>query len=159
MVSPIAAKHLLDNTIFIRYGTYCRIVAMQYVVTHLQLPHNSAFPLVCFQKANSYSLKNIVSLAEVQGGAYIRKLVNDLGKELGVGAHMLELRRVRTGIFKKDSIVNLYDFEKAVAAYKDGKDKLLREIIIPGEIVSELHPVVEIKKDGLQEKIKDIEGD
>ena len=98
-------------------------------------------------------------MAEVQGGTYIRKFVNDLGKELGVGAHMLELRRVRTGIFKKDSIVNLYDFEKAVAAYKDGKDKLLREIIIPGEIVSELHPVVEIKKDGLQEKIKDIEGD
>ena len=33
--------------------------------------------------------KNIVFLAEVQGGTYIRKLVDDLGKELGIGAHML----------------------------------------------------------------------
>ena len=117
------------------------------------------FSVGLFSKSEFLFLKNIISLAEVQGGTYIRKLVNDLGKELGVGAHMLELRRVRAGIFKEDSIVNLYDFEKAVDAYKDGKDKLLREIIIPGEIVSELHPVVEIKKDGLQEKIKDIEGD
>ncbi|MDP6394613.1 MAG: hypothetical protein QF466_04075 [Desulfobacterales bacterium] len=117
------------------------------------------FSVDLFLKSEFLSLKNIVSLIEVQGGTYIRKLVNDLGKELGVGAHMLELRRVRAGIFKEDSIVNLYDFEKAVDAYKDGKDKLLREIIIPGEIVSELHPVVEIKKDRLQEKIKDLEGD
>jgi len=97
--------------------------------------------------------KNILFRAEVQGGTYIRKLLDDLGKELGVGAHMLELRRVRAGIFKENdkdySSVNLYDFEKAVNAYKDGKDKLLKEIIIPGEIVSELHPVVEIKKDRL----------
>jgi len=95
--------------------------------------------------------KDILFRAEVQGGTYIRKLIDDLGKELGVGAHMLELRRVRAGIFKEPS-VNLYDFEKAVNAYTEGKgnDKLLREIIIPGEIISELHPVVEIKKDNLK---------
>ncbi len=27
---------------------------MQYVVTHLQWLRNPAFPLICFQKANSY---------------------------------------------------------------------------------------------------------
>jgi len=132
--------------------------------------------------------KNILFRAEVQGGTYIRKLIDDLGKELGVGAHMLELRRVRAGIFLEDSekypSVNLYDFEKAVEEYfapkgvpsvngapqaypetfpqemstrgnvnteGKGNDKLLRKIIIPGEIVSELHPVVEIKKDRLQQ--------
>jgi tRNA U55 pseudouridine synthase TruB len=67
---------------------------------------------------------------------------------------MLELRRVRAGIFKEDDkkypSVNLYDFEKAVNEYKKGDDKLLRKIIIPGEIISELHPVVEIKKDNLK---------
>lgn len=94
--------------------------------------------------------KNIVFLAEVQGGTYIRKLVDDLGKELGIGAHMLELRRVRAGIFKEKSSVNLYDFEKAVEEYKKGNDKLLKEIIIPAEIISELHAVVEIKKDNLK---------
>jgi len=93
--------------------------------------------------------KNILFITEVEGGTYIRKLIDDLGKELGVGAHMLELRRVRAGIFEEENSVNLYDFEKAVKKYDEGHDKLLKEIIIPGEIISKLHPVVEIKKDRL----------
>ena len=94
--------------------------------------------------------KNILFRAEVEGGTYIRKLIDDLGKELGVGAHMLELRRTRACIFEEDDknypCVNLYDFERIVDEYKDGDEKTLRKIIIPGEIVSELFPVVEIKK-------------
>ena len=94
--------------------------------------------------------KNVLFRVECQGGTYIRKLLHDLGEELNVGAHMLELRRIRAGIFKEKSIVNLYDFEKAVNEYKKGNEKLLREIIIPGEIVSEVYGVVEIKKDNLK---------
>ena len=114
--------------------------------------------------------KNILFRTKVQGGTYIRKLIDDLGKELGVGAHMLELRRVRAGIFLEDDkqypSVNLYDFERAVEEYftpkgvpsvngdinteGKGNEELLRKIIIPGEIISELHPVVEIKKDNLK---------
>lgn len=85
-----------------------------------------------------------------QGGTYVRKLVDDLGKEMGIAAHMLELRRVRAGIFKENDkeypIVNLYDFEKAVEEYKSGKEEKLRKILIPGEIVARLHREVEIKK-------------
>src|SRR3990167_10489414 len=33
--------------------------------------------------------KNYVFRAEVQGGTYIRKLIDDLGKELGIGAHKI----------------------------------------------------------------------
>ena len=47
--------------------------------------------------------QNILFHTEVQGGTYIRKLVSDLGDFLGIGAHMLELRRVRAGIFKEDN--------------------------------------------------------
>lgn len=94
--------------------------------------------------------KDILFLAEVEGGTYIRKLLDDLGKELGIGAHMLELRRIRAGIFKEGDkeypSVNLYDFEKAVNEYKDGNEKLLRKLIIPGEIISKLHSVIEVKK-------------
>ncbi len=93
--------------------------------------------------------KDILFRTEVEGGTYIRKLIDDLGKELGVGAHMLELRRVRAGIFKEDSLVNLYDFEKAVEEYENGKEELLRKIIFPGEIISQLHPVMQIKEDNL----------
>ncbi|MBI2042917.1 RNA-guided pseudouridylation complex pseudouridine synthase subunit Cbf5 [Candidatus Pacearchaeota archaeon] len=90
--------------------------------------------------------KNFIFLAEVQGGTYIRKLIDDLGKYLNVGAHMLELRRIRAGIFKEENSVNLYDFEKAVEEYKKGNEKLLREIIIPGEIIGEIYPVVHVNE-------------
>ena len=110
--------------------------------------------------------KDFLFKTEVQGGTYIRKLIDDLGKELGIGAHMLELRRVRAGIFGEHNIffddkkhragifdennknypfVNLYDFEKAVDEYKSGKEENIRKMIIPGEIISELYPVVDVK--------------
>ena len=94
--------------------------------------------------------KDILFLSEVQGGTYIRKLIDDLGKELDIGAHMLELRRIRAGIFKEESLVNLYDFEKAVDEYEKGNEKSLREMIVPGEIISELHPIIEIKKQAIK---------
>jgi len=98
--------------------------------------------------------KNILFRVECEGGTYIRKLLHDLGEELEVGAHMLELRRVRAGIFEEDEktypCVNLYDFEKAVDEYKKGNDELLRAIIIPAEIVGNIYPVVEIKNGNLK---------
>ena len=64
---------------------------------------------------------------------------------------MLELRRIRAGIFKEDDneypCVNLYDFEKAVEEFKKGHEEELRKIIIPGEIVSKVYPLVWIKKE------------
>ncbi|MCU0642285.1 MAG: RNA-guided pseudouridylation complex pseudouridine synthase subunit Cbf5 [archaeon] len=90
--------------------------------------------------------KDVLFLSEVQAGTYIRKLCDDLGKKIG-GAHMLELRRTKAGIFDEKDIVNLYDFEKAVEEYANGNEKPLRNILIPGEIVSQVLPVVQIRKD------------
>ncbi len=97
--------------------------------------------------------KDFLFVAEVQGGTYIRKLIDDLGKELGVNAHMLELRRVQAGIFSENDpeSVNLYDFEKAVEEYSNGDEENLRKILIPAEIVSRIYPVVMIKKDNLKQ--------
>jgi len=99
--------------------------------------------------------KDILFLAEVQGGTYIRKLIDDLGKALGIGAHMLELRRIRAGIFKEDleeyPSVNLYDFEKAINEYKSGNEESLRKVIIPAEIVSQVYPVIKIKNNNLKQ--------
>jgi H/ACA ribonucleoprotein complex subunit 4 len=91
--------------------------------------------------------KDFLFKAKVQGGTYIRKLIDDLGKKLGCGAHMLELRRIQAGIFDEFSMISLYDFEKAVEEYKRGNEEFLRKIIIPAEIISELYPSIEIKKD------------
>jgi|SRR3989344_5835183 len=99
--------------------------------------------------------KDILFHVEVEGGTYIRKLIDDLGKELGIGAHMLELRRIRAGIFKEyDDLypsVNLYEFEKAVDEYKKNNEKPLRDMIIPAEIISKVYPIVEIKKNNLRQ--------
>src|SRR5262245_42633477 len=40
-------------------------------------------------------------------GTYIRTLAEDIGKRLGVGAHLIELRRTRAGSFGIDSAVTL----------------------------------------------------
>ena len=72
---------------------------------------------------------------------------------MGIGMHMLELRRIRASIFSENDknypSVNLYDFIKAVEEYEKGNEKLLRKIIIPAEIVSEIYPVVEVKEESL----------
>ena len=97
--------------------------------------------------------KDIIFRVVCQGGTYIRKLIDDLGKELNVGAHMLELRRTRAGIFSEDDkeFVNLYDLEKAVEEHKKGNDKELKKIIIPAEeAIKKVFDVVQIKEDNLK---------
>lgn len=98
--------------------------------------------------------KDILFHSIVQGGTYIRKLISDLGDYMKIGAHMLELRRTKACIFKEDDekypSVNLFDFIKAVEKYENGDDKLLRKIIIPAEIVSELHQIVEVNESSLE---------
>lgn len=92
--------------------------------------------------------------AEVQGGTYIRKLISDLGDSLGIGAHMLELRRTRAGIFSEGNreypSISLYDLEEAISEYKTGEDKKLKKMIIPGEIISKVYPAIEIKSSNIK---------
>lgn len=76
--------------------------------------------------------KDFLFISEVQGGTYIRKLCSDLGEKIG-GAHMLELRRTKAGIFDETQAVKLYDFEKAVEEHKNGNSIPLEKLIIPAE--------------------------
>lgn len=56
-------------------------------------------------------------------GTYIRSLVNDIGKKIGCGATMTELRRTQTGNFKIEDSIPLYDFLKL--DYMDMIDKII----------------------------------
>jgi len=56
-------------------------------------------------------------------GTYIRSLVNDIGKKIGCGAIMTELRRIKTGNFDIKNSINLYDFLKL--EYNDMLDKII----------------------------------
>ena len=91
--------------------------------------------------------QNFLFRVECQGGTYIRKLIHDLGEKLGIGAYMLELRRIRAGIFKEEKSVSLYKLEKAVDEYKKGNEEILRNIIFPGEIIIKLYPEIQINLD------------
>ena len=86
--------------------------------------------------------KDFLFKVECEGGTYIRKLIHDLGINLKVGAHMLELRRTRAGIFEEKNSISLYELEKAIK-----NEKSLKKILIPGEVISELYPVVQVKKE------------
>ncbi len=56
--------------------------------------------------------KEVAFDVECSKGTYIRSLVNDIGKKIGCGATMTELRRTRTGNFKIEDSIPLYDFLK-----------------------------------------------
>jgi len=88
--------------------------------------------------------KSIVFEAHVQAGTYIRKLISDLGDKIG-GAHMLELRRTRAGMFEEKDSVTLYELEEAL---KDTK-KLVK-IITPGESIKKFYDIIELKQDSLE---------
>lgn len=45
--------------------------------------------------------------AEVSSGTYVRALAHELGQKLGIGAHVAELRRTRSGEFNLDQAVTL----------------------------------------------------
>jgi len=85
--------------------------------------------------------KDVLFETQVQAGTYIRKLCDDMGKEIG-GAHMLELRRTRAGIFAEAEIHTLYELEKAVEEYNNGNETSLRAMLIPGEVIGVILPVI-----------------
>lgn len=100
---------------------------------------------VLYFKILESSDKDVLFETEVQAGTYIRRICDDIGKEIG-GAHMLELRRTKAGFFPEKDSLNLYDFDKAIENFKKGDDKSLRNIIIPAEIVGNMLPLVHIEK-------------
>lgn len=78
----------------------------------------------------------------VQAGTYIRKLIHDIGEELG-GAHMLELRRIQASIFTEPSYT-LYEVDKALEALKAGDETPLRKMLIPAtEAIQKVLPLVQ----------------
>jgi tRNA pseudouridine55 synthase len=70
-------------------------------------------------------------------GTYIRVLAEDIGKKLGVGAHLAELRRTKAGKFGIEKSVTLERLEEIVAA----GNNLAEVLISTNEAVSHLAEV------------------
>lgn len=70
-----------------------------------------------------------------EAGTYIRTLCVHLGLLLGVGGHMQELRRVRSGCLgERDNLVTMHDVMDAMWLYENhGDEAYLRRVIMPLE--------------------------
>lgn len=47
-------------------------------------------------------------------GVYIRSLARDIGQELGIGAHLTDLERIRVGDFKKQDAISLDELNSII---------------------------------------------
>jgi len=63
-------------------------------------------------------------------GTYIRSLCHHMGLALGVGAHMVELRRTRSGAFSEQDMHTLQDVQDACIAAKEGDRRALSSNIL-----------------------------
>lgn len=75
--------------------------------------------------------RNILFRIGCEAGFYVRRLADDLGKKLGTGAHLQELRRTKSGNFDESCLVTLQDLFDAKENNK------LRDVILPMEFVIE----------------------
>ena len=82
-----------------------------------------------------------------EAGTYIRTLCVHLGLLLGVGAHMQELRRVRSGAMdEKDSMVTLHDVLDAQWMMDNNRDEAyLRRVISPLETLLTTYKRIVVK--------------
>ena len=72
-----------------------------------------------------------------EAGTYVRTLCVHIGLLLGVGGHMEELRRVRSGnMTENDNLVTMHDILDAKWRYDNFKDETyLRRVVLPLEIM------------------------
>jgi predicted rRNA pseudouridine synthase len=81
-------------------------------------------------KILDYDKRNFSFFVSCEAGTYIRKLIDDLGKEIGIGMHMSSLRRVKQGPFseqdsiKLDELVNKNKLKKSLFSVEEGIKKL-----------------------------------
>ncbi len=59
----------------------------------------------------SYDYPQVAFTAKVSSGTYIRSLVSDLGKALGTGAYMSNLRRTQIGDYQLKDAVNIENID------------------------------------------------
>eukprot|EP00730_Choanoeca_flexa_P008681 TRINITY_DN12520_c0_g1_i6.p1 TRINITY_DN12520_c0_g1~~TRINITY_DN12520_c0_g1_i6.p1 ORF type:complete len:497 (+),score=167.73 TRINITY_DN12520_c0_g1_i6:57-1547(+) len=82
-----------------------------------------------------------------EAGTYIRTLCVHLGFMLGTGAHMQELRRVRSGIQgEEDQLMTMHDVLDAQYVFENQKDETyLRRVIKPLEVLLVRHKRIVVK--------------
>lgn len=88
-----------------------------------------------------------IFLTHCEAGTYIRTLCVHLGLILGVGGHMEELRRTRTGVITEDDhLSTMHDILDAQWLFDNEKDEsYLRRVILPCEYILSGHKRIVVK--------------
>ncbi|MGI0053089.1 MAG: RNA-guided pseudouridylation complex pseudouridine synthase subunit Cbf5 [Thermoplasmata archaeon] len=81
----------------------------------------------------------------VDSGTYIRSLAVDLGDALGIGAHMVELRRTATGPFEENRATRLAELSDALHRARSGDTAGLLALLHPLEEVTRAFAQVRLK--------------
>ncbi|MCK5233973.1 MAG: RNA-guided pseudouridylation complex pseudouridine synthase subunit Cbf5 [Candidatus Aenigmarchaeota archaeon] len=78
--------------------------------------------------------RSALFLAGTEAGTYIRTLCADIGKKLGVGAHMQELRRTKAGMFLEKDAHSLHEIRDAYEfCHEDDDESSIRNMVRPLE--------------------------
>ena len=71
-----------------------------------------------------------------ESGTYVRTICVDMGRKLGAGAHLAELRRTQVGHIKESDCILLHDLKDSFVFYKEDKDESsIRSILHPIEYI------------------------
>jgi tRNA pseudouridine55 synthase/H/ACA ribonucleoprotein complex subunit 4 len=85
------------------------------------------------QKLEILGIEGRLVLFRVQcdAGTYIRSLCHHMGLALGVGSHMVELRRTRSGSFSEQDMHTLHEVQDASVMAKEGNTASLSSLVLP----------------------------
>lgn len=84
-------------------------------------------------------------------GTYIRTLAEDLGKKLGLGAHLAELRRTRAGRFSIESAITLEELTERMA-----NASVAQKLVSPDEALAHL-PSIEFDEEQARRTVHGID--
>lgn len=89
-------------------------------------------------------------------GTYVRVLGSDIGKELGFGGHLVELRRMRSGAFGIEDAVSLEDMERGNVNFVSMNEALshIEEINVTNRVALGIRSGKQIRKSDLNSTIK-----
>ena len=90
--------------------------------------------------------KQVLFRVGCEAGTYVRTLCVDIGKKLGCGAHLSELRRTKVGSLREEDAVNLHNVKDAYIFWKEDKEeKEIRSKILPMERLLDYLPKIIIR--------------
>lgn len=91
--------------------------------------------------------RNVLLQVWCEAGTYMRKLCHDIGEVLGVGAHMQELRRIRSGsLVEEKGLATMHDVVDAFHIWRShGVEDYFRQVFLPVEEAVQHLPKVWIR--------------